>query len=148
MQTLVPWRAAFDDSRKSHSARARYFSGTATYHADFAVSSECPRSKIVLDLGRVETQAVVRVNGSVAATVNHAPYVADITPHVKLGLNKLEIAVTSSETNSFIYYATLPKQEHGRNATSGFSSETPLVDNGLLGPVVLVCGENFQESTK
>ena len=137
MQTLVPWRAAFDDSRKSHSARARHFSGTATYHAGFVALPECAGSRVALDLGRVETQAVVRVNGAVAANLVSAPYVADITQFVRPGLNDLEIAVTSSDTNVLIYNAAIPGQEHGGALDKSVSADAPLVDNGLLGPVSL-----------
>ena len=137
MQTLVPWWAVFDDSRKNHSAKARYFSGTATYHMKFVVAPECVGRQLALDLGRVETQAVVRVNGSLAANLNSAPFLANITPFVKPGLNELEITVRSSSTNSRIYCATVPKGERRGHKEPGIFPETPLVDNGLLGPVIL-----------
>ncbi len=137
MQVLVPWRAAFDDLRKSHSARARYFSGTATYHARFVLPPECAGRPLTLDLGRVETQAVVRVNGACAATLGRSPYRADIAPFVKPGLNELEIAVTSSEANGFIYNAVHPVGEHRGKTVPEFTADTPLVDNGILGPVTM-----------
>ena len=139
MDVLVPWRAAFDDSRKSHSARARYFSGTAMYHAQFVAMPECAGMKMVLDLGRVEKQAVVRINGKVAASLVQAPYRVDLTPFAKTGLNELEIAVTSSDVNMRIYNAQLPANERIGQTLPDVLPDTPLVDNGLLGPVAIEC---------
>ena len=139
MQTLVPWRLAFDDSRKSHSARARYFCGTATYHSRFVLPTECAGERIVLDLGRVETGAVVRVNGHVAAELRRAPYRADVTAFAKPGLNDIEIAVTGDARNDLVYAAQLPLSEHSGIPPKTFP-DVPLADNGLLGPVRFVVG--------
>ncbi len=137
MNTLLPWRLAFDDSRKSHSARARYYSGTAVYHTRFVVTPEFAGRPLALDLGCVQTQAVVRVNGIRAAELCRAPYRADITSMVKPGVNELEISVTSSDANALIYNAECPWMEHRGKVSPEFRPQAPLVDNGLLGPVVL-----------
>jgi hypothetical protein len=147
MQTLLPWRLAFDDSRKSHSARTRYFSGTATYHAQFVAMPECAGMKMVLDLGRVETQAVVRINGKLAANLAKAPYRVGLTSFAKTGLNEIEIAVTSSDVNKRIYNAQLSVGERIGSTVPDVSPEAPLVDNGILGPVVIECQPDDQRSS-
>ena len=147
MQTLLPWRLAFDDARKSHCARARYFSGTATYHAQFVAMPDCAGMKMTLDLGRVETQAVVRINGKLVANLAKTPYRVDLTPYAKTGLNDLEIAVTSSDVNLRIYDAQMSLSDRIGSTVPDILPETPLADNGILGPVVVECQRDVQRSS-
>ena len=139
LQALLPWRLVFDDMCKNHCARTRYFSGTATYHAQFVAMPECAGMKMVLDLGRVETQAVVRVNGKLAANLVKAPYRVDLASFAKTGLNELEIEVTSSDVNRRIYNAQLSESERIGPQAFDVLPDIPLVDNGILGPVVIEC---------
>ncbi len=94
----------------------KYFSGTATYGRSFDVPAEFlgVDRRVILDLGRVEVIASVRVNGRDAGTVWKEPYRLDVTDLVRAGVNTLEIAVTNLWTNRLIGDEFLPvENEYG-----------------------------------
>jgi hypothetical protein len=82
----------------------RYFSGTATYRHQFTATASdtaTPR-RLILDLGRVEKIAAVRVNGSVYPALWAPPFRVDITAAVHPGVNDLAIEVTNLWPNRLI----------------------------------------------
>jgi hypothetical protein len=94
----------------------KYFSGTATYSRPLDVPAEFLGAdrRVILDLGRVEVIASVRVNGREAGTVWKEPYRLDVTDFVRAGANTLEIAVTNLWTNRLIGDEFLPvENEYG-----------------------------------
>jgi len=142
----------------------RYFSGTATYRTTLDVPAAlCGTDRrLVLDLGRVEVIAEVRLNGKDLGILWKAPYEVDVTNVVKAGENVLEIRVTNLWVNRMIGDEQLPEDsERNGNATlkkwpqwalEGKPSPTgrftftswrlwhkgdPLQDSGLLGPMKL-----------
>jgi hypothetical protein len=85
-------------------AGVRYFSGTATYHHQFIASASdtvAPR-RLVLDLGRVEKIAALRVNDTVFPALWAPPFRVDITSAVHSGVNDLVIEVTNLWPNRLI----------------------------------------------
>jgi hypothetical protein len=141
-------------------AEARHFSGKANYRAQFIVPEK--RSKVLLDLGRVEVMASVRVNGRELGILWKPPYRVDVTDAVIAGTNTLEIAVVNLWANRLIGDAALPEDAErdksgrllswpdwvltGRNSPTGrrsfvtfplWKSDEPLKVSGLLGPVTL-----------
>src|SRR5581483_8053057 len=114
-----PWRVTFPENRGAPAAIAlpeliswhrhsdpgvKFFSGTATYTQAFEVPAEFLGAdrRIVLDLGRVEVLARVRVNGRDLGTLWREPYRVDVTDAVHPGANALEVAVTNLWPNRLI----------------------------------------------
>ncbi len=107
----------------------KYFSGTATYiHAlDIPAAPLAPNTRVVLDLGRVEVLAEVRVNGQSAGIVWKEPYRLDITNLVKRGSNRLEVRVTDLWTNRLIGDEQLPPED-----AFGFKDERGVDPHGIV----------------
>ncbi len=141
----------------------RHFAGTATYSTTFPMPST-PLAKghrIVLDLGRVEVMADIRVNGRPVGLLWKPPFRIDISSAVVPGDNTVEVDVTTLWPNRLIgdeqsppendydatgaitrlpdwYRASLPKPPGSRSTFSTwrfFSPDDPLLESGLLGPV-------------
>jgi hypothetical protein len=140
--------------------RIRHFSGTATYTCGF-VLNEKP-SSMLLDLGRVEIMARVRLNGNDLGILWKPPYQTDISRHVRTGTNQLEIEVVNLWVNRMIGDESLPpdskrdalgiltewpqwvldgsKSPSGRTTFATFplwKKTDQLQPSGLLGPVML-----------
>ena len=82
----------------------RYASGTGTYTTHFGISSQflSNRGRIVLDLGAVRDVAQVSCNGVPVATLWRAPYRADLTEALNVGMNVLSIAVSNTWYNRLV----------------------------------------------
>jgi hypothetical protein len=146
-------------------ADVKHFSGTGVYRrtfecpADLAASADQP---VVLDLGRVEVQARVKLNGKDLGLLWKAPYRVDVTGALKAGSNKLEVEVTNLWINRLIgdesisddsprndngtlrawpewlaHTTTSPTGRHTFTTWRLWKAADPLVPSGLLGPVVL-----------
>jgi hypothetical protein len=140
--------------------QAQHFSGTACYHTRFSLPEV--RTRILLDLGKVEVMARVRMNGKELGILWKSPYRVDVTDAVNEGINTLEIEVVNLWVNRLIGDAALPedaqRDKSGRLlswpewAVAGHSSpagrrsfvtfplwkrDEPLKPSGLLGPVTL-----------
>lgn len=113
------------------------FSGTALYHTIFNIENTRDQSRYLLDLGRVEMIAQVRLNGSEVATKWTYPYRMDITEYLQPGENKLEVAVTSTWFNRLTYDAGLSEFQRETWTINGPKEGSPLKDYGLLGPVFI-----------
>jgi hypothetical protein len=119
-------------------AEGKSFSGTAVYRTTFHIEGAPGEARYLLDLGRVEMIAKVRLNGSDVATKWTYPYKMDITGYLQAGENRLEIAVTSTWFNRLAYDAGLPEQDRKTWTISGPKAGLPLKDYGLLGPVTII----------
>jgi hypothetical protein len=96
LSNLVSWSEHADEG-------VRHFSGTAIYRREFDVPSPVNRqSPILLDLGRVEVIAEVRLNGQLLGTLWKPPFCCDATPALREGGNELEIRVTNLWPNRLI----------------------------------------------
>ena len=94
-------------------AGVKYFSGTATYRKMFSVPAELSRrtGMLVLDLGRVEVIAQVKLNGQDLGILWKEPFRIDVTGRVKpvgrlatppQGDNELEVKVVNLWINRMI----------------------------------------------
>ncbi|WP_447728299.1 glycosyl hydrolase [Sphingomonas koreensis] len=169
----APPSVTFDMLQSLHrhaDPRVRYFSGTANYATVFIVPREAAGGgrRLWLDLGRVEVIASVRVNGRQLGTLWKPPFLIDVTDAVRVGENRLEIAVTNLWPNRLIGDEQLPEENAypvtAFSATGGidklpdwyregkpkppggrltfstwkhYAKDAPLLESGLLGPVVL-----------
>ena len=145
-------------------APARYFSGTGTYRTKVRLNPEygAPNQQLILDLGKVEVMAQVKLNGQDLGILWKAPYQVDVTHAARVGDNDLEIEVVNLWINRMIGDEQLPEDsERNPNGTlkawpawleRGLPSPTgrrtmtswrlwkkgsPLCESGLLGPVTL-----------
>jgi len=145
----------------------KYFSGTAAYTQTINVPGNFigKDKRVMLDLGRVEVIAEVRVNKQDVGLVWQEPYRLDITDAVRAGNNTLEIRVTTLWPNRLIGDEHLPAENEyssgssrgimhtpewfsqGREKPPGrisfltwkfFTKDDPLIESGLLGPVRLL----------
>ncbi|MDR2673955.1 MAG: hypothetical protein LBC18_03575 [Opitutaceae bacterium] len=179
-----PWRVAFPPGRgapesvvletpgswhRHDDAGVRHFSGTAVYTKTIQVPAAFlgGGKRVVLDLGRVEVTAEVRVNGRAFPPLWKEPFRVDVTGAVRPGGNALEIHVTNLWANRLIgdeslpaeneyenahwrhgikrlpswYAGGAPKPAGGRTTFSTwqfYDKDEPLLESGLLGPVLLL----------
>jgi hypothetical protein len=178
-----PWSVAFQEGRGAPASitlpalaslrlnadpGVRYFSGTATYSRPLDVPAGLlgDGRRVILDLGRVEVMARVRINGRDLGNLWKEPYQMDVTDAVHPGANDLEVAVTDLWPNRLIGDEQLPPEneyragpEHGVLVTPEwyakgepkppggritfatwkfFNKDEPLLESGLLGPVRLL----------
>jgi hypothetical protein len=138
----------------------RHFSGTAGYRKEFTIDALPARA--LLDLGRVEIMARVRLNGRDLGILWRPPYEVDATHALQNGRNNLEIDVVNLWPNRLIGDAALPEDAKrdaqgillawpgwllkGESSPAGRSTfvtyplwkkDDPLQASGLLGPVSL-----------
>lgn len=148
----------------------KYYSGTATYHNVFDVPESDiseEKSRLSLDLGKVEVIARVTLNGKDCGITWKPPYRVDISHALKAGPNKLEIEVAGTWVNRMIGDEQLPLDaewkdwetlvgwpdwfKEGRPSPTGrytfttarhYEKKSPLMSSGLLGPVrILLCND-------
>jgi hypothetical protein len=118
----------------------RYFSGTATYRTTVHIDANQLLSgrELWLDLGEVFEVARIRVNGTSLSPLWKRPYAARVDTYLRPGDNALEVEVTNLWPNRLIGDAQ-PGVTHRYTWTNikKFSSSSPLLTSGLLGPVRL-----------
>ena len=120
----------------------KYYSGKAIYKKVFDLSVDSNK-RIYLDLGNVKHLATVRLNGKNLKTLWCAPWKVDVTDYVNEKNNVLEIEITNLWVNRVIGDWKLPKEKRFTKTHDVFRfdmlrAETPLIDSGLLGPVLLL----------
>ena len=121
----------------------KYYSGTAVYANEFAVTSaQLKDKKIILDLGNVLEMASIIINGNKIAVKWNAPYQFDISKYIHDGNNQLEVTVVNLWPNRLIGDSKLPVNQR-RTKTNvlkyeAADAETLLRPSGLLGPVNLL----------
>ncbi|MFK0066656.1 glycosylhydrolase-like jelly roll fold domain-containing protein [Streptomyces sp. NPDC091046] len=76
------------------------FSGSATYTTDIDVdAARLHGRRVLLDLGDVRDVAEVSVNGTALPPLLWAPFVADVTGHLRAGRNRLRVRVANTLSN-------------------------------------------------
>ncbi|MGO8927676.1 MAG: glycosyl hydrolase [Limisphaerales bacterium] len=141
----------------------KYFSGTATYSKEFEVPDDLPGAnrEFWLDLGAVKNFAEVSLNGRPFGILWKPPFRVDISTALRPGRNKLEVKVTNLWPNRLIGDEQSPADVEwsgkqlkswpqwlldGKPSPTGrltfttwhhWTRDSPLLESGLLGPVML-----------
>jgi len=136
----APENAVFDrliDWTKHADPGVKYFSGQATYRAQFRLdSAKAAKLRWQLDLGRVEVMAQVKLNGKDLGVLWKAPFQVEITDAAQPGENTLEITVANLWPNRLIGDLSLPPEKRTTWTTwNPYTKDSPLLESGLLGPV-------------
>jgi hypothetical protein len=166
-QSLVDWAQHENDG-------IRFFSGTASYATAFdwqpeaggRESGRTTQSRYVLDLGRVEVMAEVRLNGADLGVLWKPPFTVEVTDSLRAGRNRLEVKVTNLWPNRLIGDERFPDDcTAGGTWKTGpipawpewflkgqlrpeprrltfttwkyYTADSPRLPSGLLGPVML-----------
>ena len=158
METVVtfsePWQVAFDpkwggparatfsrleDWAKRPEPGIRSYSGKATYRTNFDCREMDPDRRYFLSLGKVAVIASVKLNGSDLGVAWCEPWRTAIPASVlRPRGNALEIVVANLWVNRLITDSGLPQDRRLTWTTSNpFHPDDPLLESGLLGPVVL-----------
>ena len=123
----------------------KYFSGTATYSKSVTAPQDWfnPGTKILLDLGKADDVAEVRVNGRDVGELWKPPYKLDVTAALKPGENTVEVQVTDEWTNRIAGDRAGPADKRVLTAApagrGGFGrGGAALPESGLLGPVTII----------
>ena len=116
----------------------RAFSGTATYEATFVVPENLVGKDLLLDLGKVDFIADVKVNGQSAGIRWTEPYRLPVGDLVQAGTNTLTVDVTGTWYNRLVFDAGQQESARKTWTISGPAAGSPLRDSGLLGPVLIV----------
>ncbi len=122
------------------------FGGTAVYRTAFEAPASCVGRPVILDLGRVEVSARVRLNGARAGEAILTPYRVLLPQGLKQGMNALEVEVTNLGANRIrdldlrqVPWRIFQDINFVDIRYKGFDARTWSVrDSGLLGPVRLV----------
>ena len=111
------------------------FSGTAKYSTTFSLDTKQPKAKYIIDLGRVESIAKVKLNGKHISTLWTYPYRTNISEYIQNGKNILEIEVTNTWFNRLVYDANQQEANRKTWTINAPHMSSPLRESGLLGPV-------------
>ncbi len=157
LDPLISWSVHPDPN-------VRHFSGTAVYSTTFDVPD--PKARIILNLGRVEIMAHVKLNGKDLGILWKPPYQVNISTAVVVGKNRLEVSVVNLWVNRLIGDQSLAEDSgrdkngkllswpkwilDGRQSPTGrrtfvtfplWNKGDALRESGLLGPVTLEAAE-------
>lgn len=123
-QQLSDWRSI--DTLK-------YASQVGIYHSKLEIEKLAATTVYMLELGRVEGIATLKVNGQEVTELLPGPYRADISKLLKLGENNIEVSILPPRWNGlmgrFLEGDPLAAQMKGQNGK--------LIPVGLKGPVRL-----------
>lgn len=157
--------AELSDWSRHDDSRVRYYSGTAVYRKTFDLSPDeaaTARGRLLLDLGKVEVMARVRLNGTDCGIAWKPPYRVDISRAAHAGKNELEIDVVNLWINRMIGDERLPEDGNWKDFETllewpewfrtgkprpserytfttcrHYKKDSPLAPSGLLGPVTV-----------
>lgn len=139
----------------------KYYSGTAIYSTSFNWDTPIAKN-IIIDLGRVEVIAEVKLNGKICGIVWTPPFQIEITSVLKQGRNDLEIKVANTWLNRLMGDGkgiNMGAEKHSWTSCNPFTNDpkytvsgvpvriyseekTKPVISGLLGPVNILENEN------
>lgn len=123
----------------------KYYSGTAVYRKNFDLArAPYPSARLLLDLGELHEVGAVRLNGRDLGVVWTKPARLDITDTLKASGNSLEITIVNLWPNRLIGDAGLPVESRFTETNvHKFSTHSPLLASGLLGPVKVLSVEEL-----
>ena len=108
-----------DDWSKRSEPGIKYYSGRAVYRKQFTVAAADYRPGLLLDLGKVEVSAAVRLNGQPVGILWKSPYRIDLGTILKPGENELEIEVANLWVNRMIGDEQLPEDSERKKGEWG-----------------------------
>ncbi|HYK46292.1 MAG TPA: glycosyl hydrolase [Parafilimonas sp.] len=111
----------------------KYQSADGVYTASFNIY-KITGKKYWLDLGKVYFTAEVKINGRPAGKKIWAPYEFEITGLLQRGENAIEIKITPTLRNNFIYEARTGNRKYAQYK----GHENSLMPAGLVGPVTVL----------
>ena len=127
--SLQSWTLQIDPSIK-------YYSGTAVYRNTFSMADTKKIKIASIRFDSICNIATIKINGIDCGTLWTAPYQLDITKALKLGENKIEIAVTNTWHNRLIGDSFLPVEKRITWTTAPFRlKDKPLLPAGIIGEV-------------
>ncbi len=131
--------SALEDWSKRPEPGIRYYSGKAIYKTDFDCDQRDDHLRHFLSLGQVANIASVKINGRDLGILWCKPWrIAIPAGLLQPRGNSLEIMVANLWINRLIGDSQLPEnQRFTRVTSSSCHPGDPLLESGLLGPVVL-----------
>ena len=128
---LISWTESDDPG-------IRYFSGTASYTAEFEFDEPLSRDDrdVLLDLGSVREVAEVSINGRSLGILWKEPYQADVSGLLRSGRNVLEVRVTNLWHNRLMGDLLDPGHKSAARTNMTFKAQE-LIPAGLFGPVTI-----------
>jgi len=150
----APEKSEFDSLialNKLTNLRIKYYSGITSYTKEFELAPAVFENDkhLILELSELHDMASVKINGTDVGVVWLKPYRIEVTNNLKPGKNLLEVKVANSWANRIIGDLHLPKEKRITWSNtlfqySGWGDEkeiytvnSPLVESGLIGPVVI-----------
>jgi len=138
-----PKKVIFDplvDWTTRHEPGIKFYSGTAVYRKKFDLKSVPAKdTRLLLDLGELHEVGSVRLNGRDLGVVWTKPARVNLTGILKTTGNDLEVTVVNLWPNRLIGDAGLPIESRlTKTNVHKFSSHSPLLPSGLIGPVRIV----------
>jgi hypothetical protein len=115
----------------------KYFSGIASYQKEIEVNAFNKEDRLMLNLGEVKNLAEVYINGKKAGVLWKQPFSIDISNHVQVGKNQVEVRVINSWVNRLVGDAQPGAKKMTFMTMPLIKKETPLEVSGLIGPVKL-----------
>ena len=128
---LIDWTGSEDPG-------IRYFSGTASYTAEFEIDGTVfgDGRGLLLDLGSLGEVAEVTLNGRNLGILWKEPFQTDITDALRSGRNVLEVKVTNLWNNRLVGDLLSPGQKPLAR-TNMVLKPRDLIPAGLFGPVTI-----------
>jgi hypothetical protein len=138
--------SALEDWSKRPEPGIRYYSGKATYKTAFDCDQRDNHLHHFLSLGQVANIASVKINDRDLGVLWCKPWrIAIPAGLLRPRGNALEITVANLWINRLIGDSRLPENQRLTRITSNpFHPEDPLLESGLLGPVVLQVSRDAQ----
>ena len=129
IDTLKIVNAAITDWRNIESLE--FCGKEATYTFTIDIQKE-KKSEYYIDLGKVCYSAEVSINGQEIGKRIFAPFLFDVTQHLRKGNNTITVKVTPSKYNEFV------KRGLDRDRLFKMLKDSGLAAQGILGPVRLL----------
>jgi hypothetical protein len=128
---LIDWTESADPG-------IRYFSGTASYTAEFELDGPLAREDrgALLDLGSLREVAEVSLNGRNLGVLWKEPFQADVSGLLRPGRNVLEVKVTNLWHNRLMGDTLDPGHKSPARTNMTFKAQE-LIPAGLFGPVTI-----------
>jgi len=133
----VVWEALTDWTR-SEDPGIRFFSGTASYSAEFEAAKEFleERRGFLLNLGGVKEVAEVILNGRHLGILWKEPFEIDVSRALRPGRNTLEIKITNLWHNRLMGDLLNPEAKPYTRTNITLKAQDP-IPSGLFGPVAI-----------